>query len=302
MEILNKKVKSKATNKEGIITGVVKGKLLVNFESSGSVPVPLNALDMPDDLKEAVLDELGKSKVTAKKSDSSNKVSLGTKNIAIKCIYCNGGASETQIGYDGLCSEDIIKYNIEKKASECSDPENLCYKYINGLISKEEYLANDFHCYECRMFKDWKAYAGQHKTEGRHGEKMSFKNVAPRSICVLTTILPYEEQEDRIIVGLFYINETEEGDFYKEGYVKADPNYRFKFTLEEAKQLNFWDFYENPNSPETKKWGTGLHRYLSDEQAANILKAAVKVKYDEVEKKKLQELLDLFCQIKNISK
>lgn len=42
MEIINQKVKSKRTNKEGIITGVEKGKLLVNFESSGFIPVPLS--------------------------------------------------------------------------------------------------------------------------------------------------------------------------------------------------------------------------------------------------------------------
>lgn len=54
------------------------------------------------------------------------------------------------------------------------------------------------------------------------------------------------------------------------------------------------------NHPETKKWGTGLHRYLTNHQAVIIIKAAIKVKKDESEKNKLKELLCLFCDIKNI--
>lgn len=44
---------------------------------------------------------------------SSNK-----NNIAFKCNYCDGGRSKEVVGYKGVCSDDIIKYNTEEMISK----------------------------------------------------------------------------------------------------------------------------------------------------------------------------------------
>ena len=35
------------------------------------------------------------------------------ENIVFKCNYCDGGTTNEQIGYAGVCSKDMIEYNIK---------------------------------------------------------------------------------------------------------------------------------------------------------------------------------------------
>ena len=69
----------------------------------------------------------------------------------------------------------------------------------------------------------------------------------------------------------------------------------------EAHQMLFWNYYFNQNAPEKMVFGSGLHRYLSDIKAAQILRDIVKVKRDEAEKQFAQEFLEHFCETVGIS-
>ena len=62
-----------------------------------------------------------------------------------------------------------------------------------------------------------------------------------------------------------------------------------------AEKILFWNYYACPNAPEVVKFGSGLHRYLSDMQAAQILKDIVAVKTDKQEKAFAEEFLIEFC-------
>lgn len=290
MDIIGQKIKSKYTGAISEIKGISKGKLLIDCGNSSEILMPVDAFIIPQD----ILDEIN-NQIHPKKKSNVNKI--GDKNIAIKCIFCDGGKNEEIIGFNGLCSDKNLIYNIENNMSQCSDPDYDCYKYFKKVIDHRN-LENC--CYECRMLNEWKAYAGIYKKGKKKGQPMSFKDVAPRSVCVLTTRLPNQPEENRIIFGLFYINESDEGNFQKEGYVKGDPKYCFSFSLKEASNFKFWDFYSNKTSDE--KWNTGLHRYLSNEQIVNIIKRAIEIKQDEVIKNKLKEFLDLFIKIKSEGK
>lgn len=48
------------------------------------------------------------------------------KNIAFKCTYNNGGPG---IGFEGACSEEIIKRNIEDKRAWCCSKDCECREY-----------------------------------------------------------------------------------------------------------------------------------------------------------------------------
>ena len=57
----------------------------------------------------------------------------------------------------------------------------------------------------------------------------------------------------------------------------------------------FWNYYYCPNAQDVIKFGSGLHRYLSDIQAAQILQDIIKVKTNEQDKIFAKEFFTEFC-------
>ncbi|WP_461205321.1 hypothetical protein [Clostridium sp. DL1XJH146] len=246
-----------------------------------------------------------KQESNAKKSKKSSKKEENKSNIAFKCNYCDGGRSEKNIGYSGVCSEEIIEYNVSKaKHIWCKDPESLCYQYRKGDITKKELLdfceENGFVCYESQMLKNWRAYAGVTQSGVNKGKPMKLKNVRINSLAMLTTRLPKAKDKDRFIFALFLVGENYEGDIRNEGYVEADAKYRIQLSLEEAQKLKFWDYYFNPNKPERIVLGSGLHRYLTNIQSAQILKKLCEIKRGTSDEVLASEFLEYYCEINKV--
>lgn len=240
-----------------------------------------------------------------KKSKKNSKKDSPKSNIAFKCNYCDGGRNEEKIGYNGVCSEEIIEYNVSKaKHIWCKDPESLCYQYKKGDITKKELLdfceENGFVCYESQMLKNWRAYAGVTQSGVNKGKPMKLKNVKINSLAMLTTKLPNTKDKDRFIFALFLVGENFQGDTRNEGYVEADPKYRIQLSLEEARKLKFWDFYFNPNKPERIVLGSGLHRYLTDIQSAQVLKKICEIKRGTLDEALANEFLEHYCEINKL--
>jgi len=241
-------------------------------------------------------------KTTEKTSDSNN--------IAFKCNYCDGGKSEEIVGYKGVCSDETIKYNIKTaKHVWCRQPENMCYKYLQGEISREEIgkfydeTKSEFGksvCCESQMLELWKAGAGITQNADGKSKPMSLKNARANSLAVLTTKLPRAKDQDRFIFAVFLIDEDYEGDIKGEGHLGSNPKYRIQLSLEEAKELKFWNYYFNPKNPEKIILGSGLHRYLTDTQSAQILKKICEIKKDTSEEESSKEFLERFCRLKKL--
>ena len=81
---------------------------------------------------------------------------------------------------------------------------------------------------------------------------------------------------------------------------KLAPHSVSLLTKDEAKKVLFWNYYHNENAPEKAAWGQGLHRYITDEQAASILKDIVSVKKGKKDEALAQEFLERFCEINSI--
>lgn len=236
-----------------------------------------------------------------KEINQSNK-----SNIAFKSNYCDGGSDKNSVGYKGVCSDEVIKYNIKKaKHVWCSTPESVCNKYLNGEMSRKKLddfcKGNGFVCYESQMLRLWRAYAGITQKGDKKGQPMTFRQVEENSLAILTTRLPDEREEERFIFAVFLIDKYFEGSELDEGYVSADPKYRIELSPREAKRLKFWDFYYNPKSTEKIFFGSGLHRYLTDIQAAQILKEICAIKKGTVEEELAKEFLEHYCEIKGIN-
>ena len=61
------------------------------------------------------------------------KREFSESNIAFKCNFCNGGKTKESIGFNGACSDDLIRYNINiAKHTWCKDIESPCFRYCCG--------------------------------------------------------------------------------------------------------------------------------------------------------------------------
>lgn len=272
---------------------------------------PNDAEEMAVEL--STIDEQKKAALSARLSTptdfSINKVQERKRdakpNIAFKCNFCDGGIEKNGIGFNGVCSDAIIYNNIkvEQKTWCCSD-DCACLQFLNGEISREDLVnmvdSGEFICYESQMLKKWKAMAGIIQHGDRKGQPMHLNNVQTNSLCILTSREPYSAEEDRFIFAVFLVDQTYNGDDLDEGYVSTKSKFKIQLTSEQAHQLPFWEYHANGTQPEIPAWNSGLHRYITDEQAAQILRDIVKIKIGTEEEALTKEFFDTFCSITKI--
>lgn len=248
-------------------------------------------------------DGVKRLKKTAEKTSDTN-------NIAFKCNYCDGGKNEGRVGYKGVCSDETIKYNIKTaKHVWCRQPENMCYKYLQGEISREEIgkyydeTKSEFGksvCCESQMLELWRAGASVTQSADGKAKPMSLKNARANSLALLTTKLPRAKDQDRFIFAVFLIDEDYEGDTEGEGNLGSNPKYVLQLSLNEAKELKFWNYYFNPKKPERIILGSGLHRYLTDTQSAQVLQKICELKIGTPDEEFSKEFLAHFCKLKKL--
>lgn len=244
----------------------------------------------------------------ASSNSKRNTPKVERSNAAFKCTYCNGGKIPgVSLGFNGVCSDDIIRYNVEvDKKPWCSNKMSLCKNYLEKQISRarlESYLEDSgFVCYESVMFRDWKAYAGVYQSGENKGKPMKLKQVQANSLAVLTTREPNTPESQRFIFAIFLVDESYEGDDQEEGYVTTLSDWKIELTPAEAHKILFWNYYANDNSPETPHWGTGLFRYISDDQAIQILRDIIAVKKKQSDKDFAQQFLDHYCAVNKLNK
>ena len=225
-------------------------------------------------------------------------------NIAFKCNYCDGG-KENGIGFNGVCSEFMIQYNVGiAHHSWCSSEECACFQHFNGQVSRRE-LENEMKyqdgiCYESLMLERWRADAGFHLNGEKKNEPRKLKNIQLNSLAILTTRLPFSQESERFIFGVFLVDDGFSGDNRNAGFVTTNSKFRMYLPLDKAKTLRYWKYYKNPKHPETIAWGQGLYRYLTDEQAAAILRDFSRLKHGTKEEPLAKEFLDYFCKSKKI--
>lgn len=248
--------------------------------------------------------EIEEKKIEEKDNVKKTKKVKTDSNVAFKCNYCDGGSNNDSIGYKSVCSDEIINYNVNNiKHIWCRDPDCDCYQYLHNDISRE-YLESKCKkanvCYESQMLVDWRAFAGVNHSGANKGKPRKLRNVCSNSLALLTTRLPNDKEKNRFIFAAFLILENYEGDYKEEGYIAANERYRIELSLEEAKKLKFWDYYFNQKKPEKIVFGSGLYRYISDIQAAQILKKICEIKKNTADEELATKFFEHYCNIKNL--
>jgi hypothetical protein len=251
--------------------------------------------------------KLKEADIIALKAEIKSRSSVYTKrqtkrdSVVFKCNYCDGGKTPDQVGYAGVCSDETINHNISViNRTWCSDDESLCKKHSDGEITRKEldtkHQEGDFVCHESQMLEKWTAAAGVNK-----GTRKKLKRVQPDSLCILTTRDPLDKGEDeRYIFAAFIIDKTFEGDTQREGYVSASSEYKIKLSQKEAHLMPFWNYHSNESQSSRAFWGSGLYRYVSNTQAAQILRDIVKIKKGTSEEELADRIFEHFCKINHI--
>ena len=197
-----------------------------------------------------------------KKRQSSKE---NEKNIAYKATYCDGNG----MWFRRPCSEECMSRNISEGRSWCS--RSLCWKHIIGKATlkdiEDKWRTTKDLCYESRMLEDFSVSAGLDDVTNK---PRSFVKLAENRVVVLTTIEPGTRGYDRIILGAFLVDKIVKDEYGADKAISY-PKYRIELTLEEARQMRFWDYYENKNAPDSERWGQGLIRYLNDDLSAKII-------------------------------
>lgn len=228
-------------------------------------------------------------------------------NIAFKCNYCNGGFEQDKqhYGFNGVCTPGVIEHNIKKMKYEwCSLPRCACARFYNGEFTYDqvwdEFRSVGSVCYESVMLNKWEALAGW-DTSGKRGERpRKILGADLGSLAVLSLVTPNSMEYERRIFALFLIDDYFAGDDENEGYVACRSQYRLHFTRKETNDLRFWNYYSYENT-DKRKWGSGLFRYLTDEQSARILHQAMLLKRGTPEATISKDIYERFCMTKGLN-
>ena len=245
--------------------------------------------------------------VQEKQDDSSKGKHYKRANVAFKCNYCDGGRSDEQVGFNGVCSDEIIHNNIEiEKRTWCRSEDCACFQYVTGALDDRSELESfcengGFVCYESQMLREWKALAGIVQNGNRKGEVMTLHQVQKDSLCVLTTREPYMREAERFIFAVFLVTKFSEGEDEKEGFVSTTSEYKIKLAPEEAKKMLFWKYHANGKDPQKPVWGQGLHRYFEDDEAAQVLREIADIKKGTADAELAERFYQHFCKITGVN-
>ena len=227
-------------------------------------------------------------------------------NIVFKCYYCDGGSNNNSIGFKSICSDEMIKYNVNvAKNKVCGSKECNCYKYLSGNISRTEledrYNENNNNfCFENKLLNQWNSHPDIGFVRNKGIKVKNLKNVNNGSLVMLSTVLPNEKEKDRIIFGVYLLKEDYAIDYNTKGFLGADEKYKVKLSLEESKSVKFWDYYFNPKSPEKIVNSSTTYRYFDDVQSAQVLKDISDIKKGTCDEAISNEIFQRYCNIKNI--
>lgn len=228
------------------------------------------------------------------------------KNIAFKCTYCDGGKSDSCIGFNGLCSDEQKNRNVFiEKRTWCYAEENPCRMYLEGKITKtqlEEKYQQDTSsiCYESNIFKAWNYSAGYVVNGKNKGKPNTILGGQTNSLCVLTTQKIKSKKMERYIFGVFIVIRAEEGDEVSAGKVTAHPKYRVALSETESSKMCFWDYHKNQSETAPYQWGRKLFHYIDDTAALKILKDLKAIKQNTADEELVNEMIDYYCNVNNL--
>jgi hypothetical protein len=186
-------------------------------------------------------------------------------NVAFKVTYVYGNKG----AFTSPCTPQGREINIDKLQkvwcgqSQCEC--NKAYRAGNTRIIS----ATPAPCYDSVIFRDWAFAGGVWHNGPRKNQPIPLRQVIPGKYAFFTTRSAGMEESDRIVVGCYVIRDVvEEQDGY---FVRAQGKGIQVGNYDHAPK--YWNFHKQKGGP---RWGTGLFRYLKDQEAQALLQAVEK--------------------------
>lgn len=202
------------------------------------------------------------------------------RNIACNLIY-NNGDEGILVGFKKRCDIQNIIYNVEIDSKRwCSQPECSCRKYYNNGFKGK---VDDFPCNESYLFEGWEWNPGN---EFKTGDPFKILNSGSGKIAILTTRFGANPESERKIIGFLKIKEIED-----QHRVIAVKSQSLRLSLDEAQELNFWNYHKNQKSS-APMWRQGRFRYLEDIQVAAILHDLKEVVQNDSTKSLINKIIE----------
>ncbi len=149
------------------------------------------------------------------------------------------------------------------------------------------------------VFTEWRVCTGdlQENTENKH--KLPPRMMA-NSACLITSNESGKPEKERHILGAFMVPEDFDAKQNEDGFVYAHAQYRLKLSLQESKDLLFWNYYANEKFPKTITWNKAKYRYFDNIIMAQILRDIVLLRKNTQEQQEAQNFYEYFCMVNKI--
>lgn len=196
----------------------------------------------------------GTVKSTGTKTASLAKAKPAELNLAVRCLYCDGGQNGRMPGFRGVCSQDVYFGNIARDDSSwCASPANRCREIRIDQLPEGEGL-----CMECRMLLDWQIVLQDRPAVSHVG-----------GVALATSVMPRESEANRRVFAAFLIS-SQESDGNGTRLV-ADSRLRFELAADEP--VYFWKTIAGKGQPDEADW-PGNCRPVSQSALVRILHRA----------------------------
>lgn len=150
------------------------------------------------------------------------------------------------------------------------------------------------------VFTDWEVSTGEVQSGVNKGQPNRAARLGSNSAGILTSRSSDQEETERIILGIYMVNELFTGNLGKDGMVPSHEEYRIELTDEEAEKMLFWNYYINKNYPHRMTWNSGKFRYLDNIWTAQILKDIIAMRTDEEQVQEATRFLEYLCKMNAI--
>ena len=203
--------------------------------------------------------------------------------------------------------EIFLKREIEEKALEVKREEE---KELRALEQQRLEKMKNHRIHESsqivfwldeeeqqNVFSDWQVSTGKVQSGDNKGQPNRVPRLGPNSAGLLTTRAEDQPETERLIHGIYMVNETFSGNLGEDGMVPSHAEFRIELTDQEAEKMLFWNYYITKNYPDRTSWNSGKHRYYDNVWTAGILKDIIALKTDEEQIKEVEKFLEYFCQM-----
>lgn len=197
-------------------------------------------------------------------------------------------------GYITIQDEDFreyvtekIKINYKQKAEKAKEAKAIIYR--NSLKQKtSSHAVFNLSEDELRNFMDtWELETPNTKTKAKVINKLNMN-----SACIITTKDKNKKECERMVVGLFMMEE----DYLGGQTINAHEKYRAICNFDE--DIYFWSLF--PEDKRLKNWKGNSMKYVSTNIVKTLLQSIINRTYDEDNKKLLEELQEYFCEMNQL--